>query len=94
MTTRQRHVPRRRCVACGTQLPQRELIRIVRTPLGQVTVDLGYKQRGRGAYLCHLSACWEQGLKKSRLDHALRGRMSSEERQLLQEFVEDMVQQV
>ncbi len=90
---RQRHVPLRRCVACGTKLPQRELIRIVKTPQGQMTVDLGHKTAGRGAYLCHSLACWNQSLKKNRLDYALRGRMSPEDRQLLQEYAEAMVQQ-
>ena len=94
MTARQRHIPLRRCVACRTQLPQRELVRIVRTPPGQAIANLGRKARGRGAYLCHSPACWEQGLKKNRLDYALRGRMSPEERQLLQEFAKDMAQQV
>ena len=93
MNTRQRHVPLRRCVACGTRLPQRELIRIVRTPQGQVSMDPGHKAAGRGAYLCHSRACWEQALKKKRLDHALRRRMSPEEQQFLQESAKAMVQQ-
>ena len=87
MNTRQRHVPLRRCVSCGTQFPHRELVRIVRAPDGTVTVDTDRKkQAGRGAYLCHAPACWEQGLKRSRLDYALRGRISPEEREQLQKF--------
>lgn len=93
MKARQRHVPLRRCVTCGTRLPQRELIRIVKTPQGKVIVDPSSKAPGRGAYLCHSPSCWEQGLKKNRLDHALRGRMSPEERHLLQEFAQTAVQQ-
>ncbi len=93
MKVRQRHVPLRRCVACGTRFPQRELIRVVKTPQGQVAVDPSYKAAGRGAYMCRLPACWEQVLKKNRLDHALRGRMSPEEQHLLQEFAKEMVQQ-
>jgi len=94
MTSRQRHVPLRRCVGCGTQHPQRELVRIVKTPEGRVTVDQGLpKMAGRGVYLCHSPGCWENGLKKNRLDHALRGRMSLEERQLLEEFGNKAVQQ-
>lgn len=93
MKAQQRHVPLRRCVACGTRLPQRELIRIVRTPLGQLIVDPGHRAAGRGAYLCRLPACWDQGLKKNRLDHALRGQLSPEEQQLLKEFAKVLVQQ-
>ena len=94
MKTRQRHVPLRRCVACGTQRPQRELVRIVRTALGQVAVDPGRKARGRGAYLCESPNCWERSLKGNRLDHALRGRIAPEDRRLLQEVAEEMAQRV
>ncbi len=66
----------------------------MRLAQGQVTVDLGRKTAGRGAYLCPSLACWEQGMKKDRLDHALRGRMSPEDRQRLQEFAKTMAQQV
>ncbi|MEK7777889.1 MAG: YlxR family protein [Chloroflexota bacterium] len=90
---KQRHVPLRRCVACGTQRPKRELIHLVRTPQGQVTVDLGNRAAGRGAYLCHSTACWEQGLKKSRLEHALKAQISDEDRQHLQEFASTLIQQ-
>ena len=90
---RQRHVPLRRCAACGTQLPQRELIRIVRTPLGHVTVDLERKMAGRGAYLCHSPTCWEQSLKKNRLERVLRVGISPEDRQSLREFASNTVQQ-
>ncbi len=87
---RPRHVPLRRCVRCGTKLPKRELIRIVRAPGGSVGVDITGKLAGRGAYLCHQHACWEQSLKKSRLDHALRGPISSGDRQILLDFAQTL----
>ncbi|MSQ22592.1 MAG: YlxR family protein, partial [Dehalococcoidia bacterium] len=86
------HVPLRRCVACGTQRPKMELVHIVRTPQGLVTVDLGRRAAGRGAYLCQSSACWEQGLKKSRLEHALKVQISAQDRQRLQEFASNLIQ--
>ena len=44
-------IPERSCVITGEKLPKRELIRVVRTPLGEVIVDETGKANGRGAYL-------------------------------------------
>ena len=46
-----RKIPMRRCVVTKEQLPKIDLIRIVRTPTGEVIIDLKGKQNGRGAYL-------------------------------------------
>ncbi|HHU55031.1 MAG TPA: YlxR family protein [Mollicutes bacterium] len=48
---KQKKVPMRRCVVTKEQLPKFELIRVVRTPDGDVIIDLNGKQNGRGAYL-------------------------------------------
>lgn len=44
-------IPLRKCVVSGEKLPKKELVRVVRTPEGQVIVDLTGKANGRGAYL-------------------------------------------
>lgn len=49
-------------------------------------MDLEGKMAGRGAYLCHSIDCWEQGMKRNRLEHALRIPMTPEDRQRLQEY--------
>ena len=46
-----RKIPMRKCVATGESLPKKELIRIVRTPDGNVEIDETGKKNGRGAYL-------------------------------------------
>ncbi|MCX7856198.1 MAG: YlxR family protein [Anaerolineae bacterium] len=69
---RRKHIPQRTCVACRAVRPKRALIRIVRTPQGEVRVDERGKQSGRGAYLCAQRVCWEEALKRHRLDTALR----------------------
>jgi predicted RNA-binding protein YlxR (DUF448 family) len=45
---------------------------LVRDADGRVTVDPTGKRAGRGAYLCHDPACWEQALKRRGLERALR----------------------
>lgn len=44
-------IPMRRCLATNESLPKKELLRIVRTPEGEVKVDLTGKLNGKGAYL-------------------------------------------
>ena len=69
------------------------MVRIVRTPKGDILIDQGSRKiAGRGVYLCPLSACWEQGLKKNRLDHALRVPLSAEDRQNLRDFARTLDQ--
>ena len=66
-----RRVPERTCVACGRVRPKRELVRVVRTPTGEIKVDLTGKVSGRGAYVCPEPPCAERGVKEGRLQHAL-----------------------
>ena len=66
----QKKVPVRRCVGCNTQKPKKELVRIVRSPEGEVSVDLTGKRSGRGAYLCPSAACLAKARKAKRLEHA------------------------
>lgn len=84
------HVPLRTCVVCGAKIDKRQLVRVVRTQSGSVQVDSTGKKPGRGAYLCYELSCWERALKKNRLDHTLRGPISSEDRLTLQEYAQQV----
>jgi len=66
-----RRLPQRQCVACGEMRAKRELVRIVRTPLGEIRVDPTGKLSGRGAYVCPERACVDRALGEGRLAHAL-----------------------
>lgn len=66
----QRKIPVRRCVGCNAQKPKRELVRVVRSPDGAVSVDLTGKKAGRGAYLCPSAACLAKARKAKRLQNA------------------------
>ena len=48
----QRKIPMRQCMGCRERKPKRELIRVVRSPEGAVSLDFQGKAPGRGAYLC------------------------------------------
>lgn len=66
-----RPLPQRTCVACHTVRAKRELVRIVRSPAGELTVDLRGKAPGRGAYLDPDRACLDRGLREGALAKAL-----------------------
>ena len=52
-----RKVPIRRCVGCGEGKPKKELVRVVRSPEGEISLDTTGKKPGRGAYICPDPAC-------------------------------------
>lgn len=85
-----RHVPQRTCIACRQERPKRELIRVVRTPDGQVVLDPTGKRSGRGAYVCARRSCWEPALRKGKLEHELDTTLSAEDRAALEAYVETL----
>ena len=78
-----KHVPVRTCCGCGRKSDKRDMVRIVQTPEGMVSVDATGKAAGRGAYLCEDPSCWETGVTKNRLERTLNTSISSEQRQEL-----------
>ena len=64
-------MPMRMCVGCREMKPKRELIRVVRSQDGNVTVDFTGKAAGRGAYVCRSVECLERAIKTRGLDRAL-----------------------
>ena len=64
-------VPVRRCVGCGEHFPKGELVRVLRTPEGEVTLDLIGKKSGRGAYICKKAACLKKARKSKRIETSL-----------------------
>lgn len=83
---RRKHVPQRTCVACRTVRPKRDLVRIVRTAEGIVSVDETSKRSGRGAYLCRQRVCWDTALAQRQLERALKVTLSPEDKVQLQEY--------
>ena len=71
-------VPLRSCVITKEQLPKQELLRIVRTPEGEVKADETGKLNGRGAYICDSAECLEKVIKSKRLEKVLESQISEE----------------
>jgi predicted RNA-binding protein YlxR (DUF448 family) len=85
-----KHIPQRTCVGCHEAMPKRALVRVIRTQSGVVEIDVTGKKSGRGAYLCKSRSCWEAGLKKQRLDRALRTNITQQNRSDLAQYAETL----
>ena len=64
-------VPVRRCVGCGEHFAKNELVRVLRTPEGEIILDLTGKKSGRGAYICKKTACLKKARKSRRIETSL-----------------------
>ena len=67
----QKKIPMRQCLGCREMKPKKELIRVVRSPEGEITLDFRGKANGRGAYLCPDPACLKKAIKARALERAL-----------------------
>ena len=67
---KQKKIPMRKCNGCGEQKPKKELVRIVKSPDGEVSLDLTGKASGRGAYICNNAECLKKARKSHRIDKA------------------------
>ncbi len=61
-------IPMRMCVGCSKMKPKTELIRVVRSPEGEVSIDSTGKKSGRGAYICSDRDCLKKAVRSKRLD--------------------------
>ena len=92
MPLKPRKIPMRMCVGCREMKPKKELLRAVRSPDGEVTLDLTGKKAGRGAYVCFHAECLNKALKQKQLNRALDVRLSEETVQALTETMERILQ--
>jgi predicted RNA-binding protein YlxR (DUF448 family) len=75
---KERKVPQRKCVGCEQMKDKKDLIRVVRTPEGDIILDLTGKKPGRGAYVCPSADCIGKAVKGKKLERALDKPVSEE----------------
>ena len=71
-------IPTRRCTGCGEHFQKSALIRIVRSPEGEISLDATGKKSGRGAYLCKSAECLKRARKSRRIELSLETAISDE----------------
>ena len=64
-------VPMRSCCGCREKKPKKELIRVVRSPEGEVSMDLSSRKAGRGVYICNNPDCLAEAKKTGALSRSL-----------------------
>ena len=67
----QKKIPMRQCMGCRERKAKKEMIRVVRTTEGTVSLDFSGKLNGRGAYVCPDMACLKKAMKSKALDRCL-----------------------
>ena len=65
-------VPMRQCLGCREMKPKKDLIRAVKSPEGDVTLDFTGKKPGRGAYICPSAECLNKAIKSKALNRAFK----------------------
>lgn len=74
----ERKIPLRKCVGCGEMKDKRELVRVVRSKEGEISLDLYGKKPGRGAYICRSAECLMKAQKAKRLEKAFATKIEPE----------------
>ena len=73
-----KHIPIRHCIACREGKPKAELIRVVCSPGGEISIDKSGKSAGRGAYICPTEACMQKAKKSRALERNLKKQITPE----------------
>ena len=75
---KEKKVPMRMCVGCREMKPKKELLRVVRSPEGAVSIDVTGRKPGRGAYVCQNPACLKKAVKARALERAFSAQIPAE----------------
>ena len=71
-------IPLRQCLGCKEMKPKAELIRIVRSPEGEISLDARGKAPGRGTYVCRSTECLKKAIKTNAIERALDVKIPAE----------------
>ena len=71
-------IPMRQCTGCREMKPKAELIRVVKSPEGEISLDQKGKKPGRGAYVCPSESCLKRSIKSRALERAFGTRATEE----------------
>ena len=83
-------LPMRQCVGCREMRPKKELIRVVKSPEGAISLDFRGKLPGRGAYLCPDSVCLARARKSKDLERAFAQAIPPEVYERLEEQMKEV----
>lgn len=82
-------IPLRQCLGCREMKPKRELIRVVRAPEGEISLDFKGRKSGRGAYVCPNGECLKRARKARALERAFSAQIPEEVYDALEQQMAD-----
>lgn len=82
-------IPQRQCVGCRTMKNKKDLIRVVKSPEGGISLDFTGKKSGRGAYVCPSPDCLARARKSRALERAFETAIPAEVYEALQAQMEE-----
>lgn len=85
----EKKIPMRQCLGCREMKPKKDLIRVVRSPEGEISLDFKGKASGRGAYICHDPQCLKKAIRSKALERAFSTQIPPEIYDKLNEQMED-----
>ena len=91
MPVKPRKIPQRQCVGWRTMYDKRDLLRVVKSPEGDISLDATGKKSGRGAYVCRNAECLKKAQKSKALERALEIAIPEEVYAALQQQMEVVV---
>ena len=84
----EKKIPLRKCIGCGEMKPKSELIRVVKSPEGEISLDKTGRKNGRGAYICNSVECFNKAIRKKAFDRAFGVSLSDELKDSIREEIE------
>lgn len=82
-------IPMRQCIGCGEMKSKKELLRVLKTPEGEITFDFTGRKNGRGAYLCFSGECLQKAIKTKGLERSFQMKIPPEVYERLEKEFEE-----
>lgn len=82
-------LPERLCLGCQERFLKKDLVRIVKSPEGEFSVDTTGKKAGRGAYICKKADCLRKAVKGHRFERSFKGAIDKSVYEVLEQQLQD-----
>ena len=93
MAKSMKKIPLRQCIGCGEMKNKKEMIRVIKTPEGEIMIDATGRKNGRGAYICPSSDCLKKAIKSKGLERSFKMYIPKEVYEQLTKEMESIDQQ-
>lgn len=90
MTAQMKKIPLRKCTGCQEMKSKKDMMRILRTPEGEIVLDTTGRKNGRGAYVCRCMSCFEAAVRNRGLERSLKMKVPEETYESLKKEIESI----